>query len=351
MLTKNFFNFVQKYQAVCDNIGRKENACLREDTYMKMRAIAALPALLLALGLSACTPARTEYTSAGAISPTWTEYGSLGGTEDGLMEVEDVSLLGTVNRFAGKVVAGQSEEIKRDAGKEIGEIYVAEGDFVTAGTVLFSYDVQALEFDLEKLELELADYENSISAAEDEIEELETERDKATSDQQLSYTLQIQSLSADIREAEYNKTLKQHEIEVMEAALENTEVCCTIDGRVMSVADTETQGEGDATGAFITVTDVESYRVEGYVNELNAGELYEGLAVWICSRTDESVKIRGTVESIDWENPVKSNSGDYYYMENDDMTTSSKYPFYVVPDTRENLLLGQHVYLEPIVEG
>ena len=36
----------------------------------------------------------------------------------------------------------------------------------------------------------------------------------------------------------------------------------------------------------------------------------------------------------------------YYGMETDEMTTSSKYPFYIELESTEGLILGQHVYLK-----
>ena len=56
---------------------------------------------------------------------------------------------------------------------------------------------------------------------------------------------------------------------------------------------------------------------------------------------------------IDYENPSQGNQQDMYYgMVTDEMTTASKYPFYVELDDAEGLMLGQHVYIQPeIGEG
>jgi HlyD family secretion protein len=63
---------------------------------------------------------------------------------------------------------------------------------------------------------------------------------------------------------------------------------------------------------------------------------------------DENQVWYGVIDSIDWENPVKNSSNSYYVSDSgDDMTTASKYPFYVVLDNTDGLLLGQHVYIEP----
>jgi HlyD family secretion protein len=255
--------------------------------------------------------------------------------------------VGIVDCYAGKVVSGETAKLQKDQDKTILEVYVAEGDMVNEGDTLFSYDTEAMQLSLDKLKLEKENYENTISAAQSEITELETQKAQASSSQQLSYTLQINSRQADIREAQYNMALKEKEIATMEADMENADITSPISGRVMSVADEDsTDSSEDAT--FITVMDVSSYRVEGQINELNLYSMTEGMRVVVRSRMDENQVWYGVIDSIDWENPVKNSSNSYYVSDSgDDMTTASKYPFYVVLDNTDGLLLGQHVYIEP----
>ena len=66
----------------------------------------------------------------------------------------------------------------------------------------------------------------------------------------------------------------------------------------------------------------------------------------ILSRTDENQYWVGTVTLVDYENPAQGNNNNYYGMATDEMTSSSKYPFYVELESTEGLILGQHVYLE-----
>jgi HlyD family secretion protein len=272
------------------------------------------------------------------------------GSED-TASVQSVAMItgtgsvGIVDCYAGKVVSGETAKLKKDEDKTVLEVLVAEGDMVSEGDVLFSYDTEAMQLSLDKLKLEKENYENTISAAESEITELESQRSKASSSQQLSYTLQINSRQADIREAEYNMALKDKEIATMEADMENAEITSPISGRVMSVADEDSTDYSSDDSAFITVMDVSSYRVEGEINELNLYSMTEGMRVVVRSRTDETQVWYGVIDSIDWENPVSNSSNSYYY--SDDMTTASKYPFYVVLDDTDGLLLGQHVYIEP----
>lgn len=278
-----------------------------------------------------------------------------GGNAEDAVTVQKVSditsqgSVGLVNRYAGLVVSGETATVKK-GDKKVLETYVKEGDFVTEGDVLFCYDNEAMELQLSKLLLELEGYENTISNAEEDIPNLERQRDAAPAAQQLTYSLQIQELQANVREATYNKGLKEREIENMQEALQDTDVRAPISGRVMSVKDSDdTSGYGDSTGdAYITIMDMTTYQVKGTINELNVGTLSEGMNVLVRSRLDESVTWSGVLESIDWETKVENNNNRYYYGSGgDEMTSSSKYPFYVKLNDVTGLILGQHVYIEP----
>jgi len=278
-----------------------------------------------------------------------------GETSEDAVTVQAVSMIvsdgavGMVSRYAGVVVSGQTAEIKKEESKTVEEVYVKEGDWVNEGDTLFTYDMQAMELELTKRQLELEGYANTIQTAQDQIPQLEKQLAAAGADQKLSYTLQIQSLQADIREAEYNRALKEREITMMEASMAETEVLSPLSGRVMSIQqENENNYSGDPGSAFITLMDMTTYRVEGNINEMNVGTLMEGMNVLIRSRVDEEVVWNGTLEKIDWENPVSGNDNQmYYYGSTDEMTSSSKYPFYVVLNDVTGLILGQHVYIEP----
>ena len=288
------------------------------------------------------------------------------GTEDGeTVSVQKVSLIlgqgnvGLADRYAGLVVSGQTAEVKRDTTKKILEVYVEAGDWVNAGDILFAYDTEAMQLELDKLYLELEGYENTILSAQDEIPRLEALRDSAGEAQKLSYTLQIQTLQADVREAEYNKALKEREAASLEESMEDTEIPSPLTGRVMSVTENgnsneyaSSSGSGDSTNnnmsTYITVMDMTTFQVKGTINELNVGSLAEGMNVIIRSRLDENVTWKGTVDRIDWENRVENNNNNmYYYGSTDEMTSISKYPFYINLEDITGLILGQHVYIEP----
>lgn len=270
--------------------------------------------------------------------------------------ITGVGSVGLAEHFAGVVSARSETKVKADQQKKILDILVSEGDEVQEGDVLFTYDMEAYELDLEKAQLELDQMKGALTAAEKEKEQLEKEKEKANADAQLSYTLEIESLATDIREKEYNIALKEREVGRLTESLEVTEVTAPIAGRVKKV-NTGTQnggmgqgyedyGDGSSQDELITIVEAGAYRVKGYVNENNAGAITEGMPVIIRSRMDPEITWSGVITMIDWENPASGNQNEYYYGDSDEMTTSSKFPFYVELDNSEGLLLGQHVYIE-----
>ena len=55
--------------------------------------------------------------------------------------------------------------------------------------------------------------------------------------------------------------------------------------------------------------------------------------------------------NVDQENAASDDSNNMYGMMStggDSQTNSSSYPFYVQLETSEGLMLGQHVYIEPV---
>ena len=105
---------------------------------------------------------------------------------------------------------------------------------------------------------------------------------------------------------------------------------------------------GENTDADVVMTIIASgdFRVKGTINEQNMMAVSTDMPVIIRSRADDTVSWNGTITEIGSE-PVQNNSGIMYSGDSDEMTTSSKYPFYVSLDSNEGLMLGQHVIIEP----
>ena len=253
--------------------------------------------------------------------------------------------VGLNDRYAGVVVSGSTEEIQRDDTMTVEEIFVEVGQDVSAGDVLFKYDNDALLLSLEQSKLELEGMKNSVEANKKQIAELEKER--AGASDKLPYSIEISSIQADIMETEYNIGTKEKEIARLEAMSVDTEVKASLTGHVTAInRDGGTDNYGNPL-PFMTIVETGNLRIKGTINELNRGDLTPGMSVIIRSRTDSAITWSGVVDYVDWDNQIQSNNDYYYDGMGDEMTSSSKYPFYVVLDNYDDLIMGQHVYIEP----
>lgn len=252
------------------------------------------------------------------------------------------SALGVDNRYSGIVEAGKTVAVAKAEGMEIGTLHVAVGDTVSKGQLLFTYDTDAAQLELDKARLEKEQLENSVTTKTAQIERLEKEKRTVGAEQQIDYTLQIQELQLDISEAKINIEAKQKQIDRQEKLIEDAEVRAEIAGRVQSISDTSAE-DYDPSKPYMTLIETTHYRVKGTVSEQYAASLLPGTPMLVRSRMDENLVWHGTIESVDTDNPVQNNN---YYMGGDEMSTASKYPFYVSLEEDAGLLLGQHVYLE-----
>ena len=260
------------------------------------------------------------------------------GTAVYVQSVAKLSGLGGIapgDRFAGIVVSENVAEVNRDSDKTIEELLVKAGDDVTEGQILFSYDTEQLQLALDKQRLEKEQLEATIENYKDQIADLEKQRKKAGQSSQLQYTVQIQSLQVDLKEAELNLKAKEQEVAKSEDVLQNADVKSPVTGRVQEINENGTDNYGRPM-AYITIQQSGSYRVKGTLGELQRGGIMEGSRMRIVSRTDESIYWLGTVSLVDYENPSQENQNDMYYgMSTDEMTASSKYPFYMEVEKEE----------------
>lgn len=286
-----------------------------------------------------------------ALALTLTGCGSKSGAVY-VQSVRELSQLGGIapgDRFVGMVVSEHVAEIYKDGDKTIEELLVKAGDDVKQGDSLFSYDTEQLQLSLDKQRLEQEQLEASIENYEAQIKQMEKERNWVTGSDKLQYTIQIQSTQIDLKEAQLKLKTKEAEVKKSEQILGNATVAAPVSGRVQAVNESGTDNYGKPL-PYISIQQSGSYRIKGILGELQRGGIMEGSRMKICSRTDENLFWMGTVTLVDYENPSQGNNNNYYGMSSDEMTASSKYPFYVELDNTDGLLLGQHVYLEVAAE-
>lgn len=279
------------------------------------------------------------------------------------------SASGVDDRFAGVVEPQKTVEVKIDSGRKVKEVKVKTGEEVKQGQLLFEYDLSSIQEDLQEAKLALDRLKNEALSLSDQIATLTAEKKKATADNQLSYTIEIETNKMNLKKNEYDQKSKEAQIQKLQNATSNTEVRSEIDGVIQKIdtskmsnedgdsldesmgEDLMMGGSGEQTSdAFITILSTGAYRIKGKVNELKTDTIIQGEPVIIRSRVDENQTWRGTMGAIDRENASSENNNNSMYfgmMETgDSQTTSSSYPFYVELDSSDGLMLGQHVYIE-----
>ena len=148
---------------------------------MKMKKwLAAAAAACLAVSLAGCSGGSAVYVQ------SVEALGNIGGIAPG-------------DRFGGIVVSENVTEIEKDKDMSIDELFVKEGDDVTVGQELFSYDMDELQLTLDKQNLELDQLNASIENYKSQIATLEKERKSAGSSAKLQYTIEIQSMQLDLQ--------------------------------------------------------------------------------------------------------------------------------------------------------
>ena len=202
---------------------------------MKKRMLCCLLALVLAAGLlSACGSGKAAvYVQSVA---ALTGYGSLGG----------------VNASSGVVVAQKEIKVDRDSSRKVKQLNVEVGQEVKSGEVLFTYDMEDMQLTIDKAKLEIEQMKNNVKDLTSQISQLEKEKKSAPTSEQLSYTVQIQALEADKKEAEYNITVKQKELDSMTSSSGTANVTAPVDGKVQSINENGTDSSGNAA-AYITL--------------------------------------------------------------------------------------------------
>ncbi len=261
-------------------------------------------------------------------------------------ELNNMGPIAPGDRFPGMVVSESVTEIEKDSDKAIEEVYVKEGDDVTEGQKLFSYDMEQVQLSVDKQRLELEQLKATIENYKVQIEQLQKEEKKAKGNNKLQYTIEIQTMQIDLKEAELELQSKEKEVASSEEMLNNTTVVSPVTGRVTSIQENATDNYGNPL-PYITIQQSGSFRIKATLNELQRGGIMEGSPMKIFSRTNSSQVWLGTVTLVDYESPSQENPNEMYYGNSTDpMSASSKYPFYVELQSSDGLLLGQHVYLE-----
>ncbi len=312
---------------------------------MRKRTTALIAACVMAVSISGC-----------------------GSSTERTVPVQSVAMLAGLTdimqhqQFVGIVSTGKEESISKDTGRKVGKVFVKEGDIVDGGDPLFEYDAEDIKDTIETESLQLEIDKANLESEKKTLSNLEKAQQKASADKQLEYSLTIREQELSIREKEYNIAKKEKEIKSLKDSASDVTVTAPFGGRITkagtadkgnsSTDEEETDpgaydmgGEENDTSAFIKIVEIDNYRIKGTINEQNRGAVTEGSAMRIYSRTEENVSWTGEVSEIDYKNPQKSQNEDMFGGETDEMTSTSKYTFYVDIEDLDGLIIGQHVYM------
>ena len=208
---------------------------------MKKRILIALGVLVLAAGIGA---------------GGWYYYthhaGSAGGSD--IVYVTKIGKLsemdsGVENRYAGVVEPQETVQVKIESGRKVKEVQVKTGQEVKKGQLLFQYDLGSIQQSLQEAQLALDRLKNEQLSISDQITTLE-----AAADNQLSYTIEIETQKMNLKKNEYDQKSKQAEIDKLSQATQNTEVRSEIDGVIQKI-DTSKMGGDDSEGVEDTLTE------------------------------------------------------------------------------------------------
>ena len=190
------------------------------------------------------------------------------------------------------VVSENAVEIKKENEKTVREIYVAEGDQVSEGDKLFSYDADELSLTLDKQKLEVDRLNATIDEKKEQISSVESDMESASGNDYTQLNIQLRQLQTELTQAEYDKAAKQKDVDHTQKMMKDVDVKSPISGAVRKINE---QGEG----AFMVIQQAGAYEVKGMLNEMSLGAgIMEGTPVVIQSRTDDSKTWNGTVRKV-----------------------------------------------------
>ena len=152
-----------------------------------------------------------------------------------VMSVSSMNQMAGIQRLAGVVESQKTLDIQKDGEREVKEIMVKAGDEVDVGTPLFTYDTATTETELQQAQLDLERASGNMENLKAQIAQLQKEKKNASSDEQLSYTTQIQTAEMDLKKSEYERKAKEVEMNQLKSKIENATVTSEMKGVVKAV--------------------------------------------------------------------------------------------------------------------
>lgn len=246
------------------------------------------------------------------------------------------------NLYMGEVKPQKAWEIQKDAEKKIKEVYVSEGDEVKNGQQLFAYDSTDDQSALSQAKIELEDMGNQLKDLNNQLKQLQDQKSAGQNEGFDDIDDQINDVKNTIRQTELGQKTKQLDINNIQSRIDNSVVKSTIDGVVKHIA---TSSDSENT-PYMTIQSSGAFRIKCRIDELNVGNIKEGMKVKVYSRVSDKTW-DGTISKIDTDTKSGVSEEQSQMMGEGEATN---YDFYVNLDSSEELIIGQHVYVEPVYE-
>lgn len=299
-------------------------------------------------------------------------FTNLGGSVDGTAYVESVKDImsygsgsGMNNRYTGEVEPQDSWDITLQSDLSVDECYVKAGDQVKEGDKLFSYNTEEMTLAKERAQLEVETLKNENSELQQNIKTYQNDLKSASTRERIELQTEILTAQTTIKKNEYSIDSANDEIDDLNKNIKDATVTSKMDGVVQSINEEVGMGSGSDdsddedsydysdTGddsTYMTIVAVGDYRVKGSVSETNVWSLTEGDPVIIRSRVDDTAKWTGVISSINTDETEDSDESsddmDYYMDDSSSGESASTYNFYVELDSDDDLMMGQHVFIE-----
>ncbi|WP_163183163.1 efflux RND transporter periplasmic adaptor subunit [Neobacillus sedimentimangrovi] len=274
--------------------------------------------------------------------------------------------MSTTKLIAGKVVPGAMETIYADPTKgKVKEIFVQEGQEITKGQKLFSYDDSELSFEMKQLEIDkktsqmrseqVNEKMNSLRKEINKAKEAEKNNQNAELNAQLKET--TKNLEAQLKDLEFEKEsmeLEKEKIKLQEEQLHKKQndliVYSNTAGIVQKVAkdgeqsfSSTTEGQGNP---IVQIVSKEPYQIQGQLSELQKGQIVPNQPIKVTSKAVADKSWTGKIIEVS-EYPlaqelVQSAAGA------DGSQNISYYNFKGILDSQEGLSPGYHVTIQVI---
>ena len=261
---------------------------------------------------------------------------------------------GQVERYAGVVEPQDTWDVKLDGDTKIEKTYVKVGDEVKQGDPLFKYDTTESEQKIAQDEIDVERDKNNIETDTKTIEEYQKQLARATTESdRLEIETQILQKQNDIKTTEYDIKSKELEITQLKEKIASAEVTSEIDGTVRTInsqtSSSSSYSSDGSSDAYMTIMANGDFRVKGTLNEQQMGNISVGDSMIVYSRVEDGKYWKGSVEEIRTQDGSSNNSNNQYGQSSDSGISSTNYPFFIQLEDSSELILGQHVYMEPDV--